>query len=861
MKKIYFIILMMFVGAFQAQVISIPDSYLKSKLLTYGTASNSGGTYITLDANGDGEIQVSEAALVYKLNINDLTDAVTSLSGLNQFPNLTELTLTNPNLTTYHLVFSNYPNLQIIKFLGGQAANVTIENCNALTLAHLGAYGNIINIQNTAVQEIKLNNVNGVNVSATPGLKKFSLSGSTLTSLNLSNLPSLEEVRVTENPSLTSINFAGDVGLKKLELFRNKLSSLSVPNPSLINYLSISTNLFQTFDPTPYTGLLDFYAHENQLTSLNFSANPLLFQLTINNNLLSNLTFNNNNNLLYIYAGNNQLQNIAFNQIPYIKGIQLQNNQFTNLDFTQNSQLISFDCSDNLNLKTLLMKNGKEIFNGQGSASAFANTPQLQYICIDPGEIYAVNALLTQYNQTNVVVNSYCTFTPGGNSSLVQGTTRLDSNGNGCDSSDPSKPFQKFSILTYGSGFSTTIANGSGSHQMYLPATTNIITPVLENPSYFTVSPASATVNFPSQPAPFTQNFCLSANGTHHDLEAVILPVTIARPGFDSKYKIIYKNKGTSVQSGSLSFSYNHNVMNYLNSSLAPNSSSPGILNWNFSNLQPFETREITVTVHLNTPTQTPPLTSGSILQYNAQISGASDDTPADNTFALNQTVVNSFDPNDKTCLEGTSISLAKVGDYVHYLIRFENTGTANAQNIVVKDEIDATKYDLSSLVALNGSHNFVTRISGSNAEFIFENIQLPFDDANNDGYVSFKIKTRSTLTAGDSFSNKANIYFDYNSPIITNTYTTTVQNALATSEVMNQKNDFSIYPNPVQDMLYIKSNDEVIRAELYDTSGRILSTTGVKNNSVNVSDLKKGNYIIKVSTKNKTLTLKFIKV
>ncbi|PIF44643.1 putative repeat protein (TIGR01451 family)/predicted secreted protein (Por secretion system target) [Chryseobacterium sp. 52] len=856
MKKIYFILLMMIFSVSQAQIITIPDAYLKSKLFTYGATSNSSGTFISLDANGDGQIQVSEAALVYKININNLTDAVTSLSGLNEFPNLTELELTNPDLATYHLIFSNYPNLQKIRFMGGQVGNVTIENCNALNVANLGAHGNIINIQNTNVQEIKLENVNAVNISSTPNLKKFSLFASTLSSLNLSNLPLLEEVSVTENPSLTSINFAGDLALKKLELFRNKLNSLSIPNPSLVNYLVISNNLFQTFDVTPYTGLGFFYAHENQLTSLNFSSNPLLYELQISGNQLSALTFNNNNNLQYIYAGNNQIQNINFNQIPFLKGIQIQNNLFTNIDFSKNFQLLSFDCSDNLNLKTLIMKNGKESFNGSGSACAFANTPQLKYICIDPAEIYAVNALLTQYNQTNVVVNSYCSFTPGGNSYLLQGATRYDYNGNGCDINDVSKPFQKFNIL----GQATAISDASGFYSLSLTQAVNIIVPVLENPSYFNITPASITTNLSTSATPFTQNFCLTANGTHHDLETVIMPITIARPGFDAKYKIIYKNKGNNTQSGTLAFNYNDNVTDYVTSSLAPNSQSPGMLSWNYISLLPFETKEVTVTFHLNTPTQTPALNGGDILNYTAQINGATDDTPLDNTFTLNQTVVNSFDPNDKTCLEGTTIAQTKVGDYVHYLIRFENTGSANAQNIVVKDDIDNTKYDLSSLVTLNGSHNFTTKITGNAVEFIFENIQLPFDDANNDGYISFKIKTKSTLTAGSSFSNSAKIYFDYNAPITTNTYTTSVQSVLAASEVTNKKNDFSIYPNPVKDILYIQSKEEIIKAEIYDSTGRILSTAGVKNNALNVSDLTKGNYIIKISVKNKTLMLKFIK-
>jgi len=193
-------------------------------------------------------------------------------------------------------------------------------------------------------------------------------------------------------------------------------------------------------------------------------------------------------------------------------------------------------------------------------------------------------------------------------------------------------------------------------------------------------------------------------------------------------------------------------------------------------------------------------------------------------------------------------------------LIRFENTGTANAQNIVVKDEIDISKYDVSSLVALNASHNFVTRITGNVVEFIFENIQLPFDNATNDGYISFKIKTKSNLALGDSFSNLAKIYFDYNHPIITNTYTTTVQNVLGTSEISNDKTELSIYPNPVKDVLNIQSKNQIVKAEIYDVNGRILVSTSLKGNSINVSELSKGNYIIKLFSKDKTTVHKFIK-
>jgi hypothetical protein len=81
---------------------------------------------------------------------------------------------------------------------------------------------------------------------------------------------------------------------------------------------------------------------------------------------------------------------------------------------------------------------------------------------------------------------------------------------------------------------------------------------------------------------------------------------------------------------------------------------------------------------------------------------------------------------------------------------------------------IDLAKFDIATLVPLKSSHDFFTRINGNKVEFIFENINLDFNDATNDGYVVFKIKTKPTLVVGNTFTNNANIYFDYNFPITT---------------------------------------------------------------------------------------------
>ncbi len=180
-------------------------------------------------------------------------------------------------------------------------------------------------------------------------------------------------------------------------------------------------------------------------------------------------------------------------------------------------------------------------------------------------------------------------------------------------------------------------------------------------------------MTFPIQTSPFTQNFCITANGVRPDLEVTLLPLQPARPGFDAKYKLVYKNKGNTTQSGSVNLTFNDAVLDLVVANPIATTQTTNTLSWNFTNLQPFETREITFTMNVNSPMETPAVINGDILNFGTAItSSATDETPTDNTFTFNQTVVGSYDPNDKTCLEGSVITPALIGQYVHYTIRFE---------------------------------------------------------------------------------------------------------------------------------------------------------------------------------------------
>ncbi|RXR21598.1 DUF7619 domain-containing protein [Flavobacterium stagni] len=678
---------------------------------------------------------------------------------------------------------------------------------------------------------------------------------------NITNLSGIEyfsnlKVLTCNNNPITNHNLTSLQNLIKLEISSNQASSLNLSGLSNLKYLSCVNSSLTNINLTGCISLEKLYCYNNQLTSLNVSNCINLKEIDCDNNQISSLDLSNLSNLNLLRSNSNLLTSINLDNCINLTIIGLLNNLLSELDVSDCHNLQQLFCTGN-NLINLNVKNGSVINNSV--FFNYSNNPNLTYICADENEISLINSLNNDYNINNCQVNSYCSFTPGGVFYTIQGDSKFDSNNNGCDNNDIIYPNFKCTI-TNGTITGSFITNSLGLFNLPVQAGTHTITPVLENPTYFTVQPNSFNVSFPTAVSPYNQDFCIVANGNHNDLEIVFLPINQARPGFDAIFKLIYKNKGNTIQSGTINLTFNDDVLDFVSSQYSISSQSTGNLNWTFTNLSPFESREINITFNLNSPTETPPLLSGNVLNYAASINGQTDEFPNDNNIVLNQTVVNSYDPNDKTCLEGTTITTNKIGEYVHYLIRFENNGTANAQNIVVKDIINLNKFDINSLIPISGSHNFETKISNTNnVEFIFQNINLPFDDANNDGYVSFKIKTNSNLIVGDTFSNSANIYFDYNFPIITNNYITTIQNTLGVHEIDNN-NEIITYPNPVKDILSFKTSNRILKVEIYDTTGRILSSNSVHENKVDLSQLRSGNYILKVYTNKEIVRTKIVK-
>jgi hypothetical protein len=140
-------------------------------------------------------------------------------------------------------------------------------------------------------------------------------------------------------------------------------------------------------------------------------------------------------------------------------------------------------------------------------------------------------------------------------------------------------------------------------------------------------------------------------------------------------------------------------------------------------------------------------------------------------------------------------------------------------------------------------------------------NIYLPdstSDEVGSHGYLTYKIKPISSVVLGDQISAKVDIYFDFNAPVITNNVTTTFVDYTNVTDINNSF--INVYPNPVSDVIYIKSNYPVKSIKIYNQLGELI-TEKPKGNQVDIAQHISGIYFCKVSDEDgNTSVFKIVK-
>ena len=435
----------------------------------------------------------------------------------------------------------------------------------------------------------------------------------------------------------------------------------------------------------------------------------------------------------------------------------------------------------------------------------------------------------------------------------LSGYVRFDEDNNGCTATD---------------------APAAGTMVYYTHNNINYYTYTDENGYYefinipngsstFYTGASFATTGFISTPAGWEHifpnnlediNFCLTNTDVYNDVLVYMYPVTSGVPGFTASYMLVYQNAGTTTAAGgNVTLDFDSSLLTYTSSNPAMTVSG-NMLNLSYTNLQPFETQIVYVDFLVSTGA-----TLNDVLTFTATVSPISGDSNTENnTYVFDQNIVSSFDPNDIFVNEGDFITMEQAGDYLNYTIRFQNTGTANATFVKLQTTLNSN-LDLNTFQPVGGSHNFVTNRTGNQIEFFFDDINLAYEDANepeSHGFVTFRVKPKNTVSLGDVMTGQANIYFDYNPLVATNTAITTVQNVASVKNV--NTNSFIVYPNPASGRVVLQMQNAVeANVTITDVLGKTVQTSAISGTQANldVSALKTGVYFVTVKANGTNTT------
>lgn len=348
----------------------------------------------------------------------------------------------------------------------------------------------------------------------------------------------------------------------------------------------------------------------------------------------------------------------------------------------------------------------------------------------------------------------------------------------------------------------------------------------------------------------------------------LINPNGLPRPGFDFENLLTVENAAsTTIASATVTYELDAEII--LNSVV---SSDPSVgitvtANGFIAEFDALEANyEASLTISLNCPAS---VSLGTSIVNTATYTTNTNDQNSENDISqLTQTVVGSFDPNDIMESHGTEIlyeDFINSDEFLFYTIRFQNVGTAEAINVKIENTFN-NQLDESSFQMLRSSHSVNTLRTGNTVEWTFDNINLPAEQDNADesnGFVYFKIKPKVGYSVGDVIPNSAAIYFDFNEPIITNTFTTTFGETLSLNAF--EKSNFSIYPNPSKGKVTMEFHtkfEDDLNLEMYDVHGKLVyvnKSITSRVSEIDFTGLSLGLYFVHIKSSKSSIIKKLI--
>jgi uncharacterized repeat protein (TIGR01451 family) len=462
----------------------------------------------------------------------------------------------------------------------------------------------------------------------------------------------------------------------------------------------------------------------------------------------------------------------------------------------------------------------------------------------------------TSYNYTKFI----------GNINGIGLSAFIDTNGNGVkDSGEIVCPFGKFSYEKNNDG--NVIERWNSGYEMIYennPANSYDISFIVDGnyASYYVANTSSYNDITVSGSGVMHYRFAVSVL-PYNDLKVSLYPGVLPRPGFVYDNTVVIRNMSNlPVASAIITFTMD-GAVSLVQTNPSDITHTANGFTYNFTNLMPYEAR--TLEIEMQVPT-IPTVALGQQVTNSVTLATAVSETDlGNNSDSFTADIVGSYDPNDKLEHHGGKIlyTAFSANDYLTYTIRFENTGTAEAYNVKVTDLLNE-KLDETSVRMVDASAAYVLDRNGNNLTWKFDGINLPPSVANSNighGYLIFQVKPKAGYAVGDIITNTADIFFDFNPAIVTNTTETEFVAALGVDEF--DTSNFTLYPNPTSNLVnVVMKSGPIETVSVSDMLGKTVLSKVVNTNAtqMDLSELSAGIYLVKVTAKGKEKVFKLIK-
>ncbi|MCC6936703.1 MAG: SprB repeat-containing protein [Flavobacteriales bacterium] len=416
---------------------------------------------------------------------------------------------------------------------------------------------------------------------------------------------------------------------------------------------------------------------------------------------------------------------------------------------------------------------------------------------------------------------------------------------------DANDPALRFRLIEYTPGPYYAITNYLGNYGIYLPNGSFSMDVQGTGSDLYPICPSG-------QPIPVVLS---GVNQVVNVADSSLVPLDLittisgwpARIGFQHTTRMRVLNSSGQT-SGAITATMEFDPqMSFISAYPAPTSVVGNLVTWNLPALIGYDF--VYASVQLQVPVDIGLI--GAPYSHIATASqGLAEVTLANNSVTRNSFFTASYDPNDKLVetSSGASESLYLIDEdeWMEYTIRFQNTGSDTAFTVVVRDVLPLT-LDMGTFEQGIASHPFdVSFKPGRVVEWRFANILLPDSNVNegdSHGQVSFRIRPHLPLLPGTVIENTANIYFDYNPPVITEPSVLTAEFSTSV-DMANGPTDHlvTIQPVPAKEATDIISNGPAISTvRMLAMDGRTMMMRSGRTGSVHLllDGMADGMYVV----------------